>query len=69
LNPGGVKSKNEKVALVASQVSALLGLEQSWLAQCQFKVTGWGIMFICGTVLRCTDAFKPVLSLNQLQQI
>jgi len=21
-------------------------LEQGWLAQCQFKVTGWGIMFI-----------------------
>jgi len=24
------------------------GLEQSWLAQCQLKVTGWAIMFICG---------------------
>jgi len=23
------------------------------LAQCQFKVTGWVIMFICGMVLRC----------------
>jgi len=32
------------------------------LAQCQFKVTGWGIMFICGIVLRCTDTqtrFEP----------
>jgi len=24
------------------------GLEQGWLAQSQFKVTGRGIMFICG---------------------
>jgi len=23
------------------------------LAQSQFKVTGWGVMFICGMVLRC----------------
>jgi len=23
------------------------------LVQCKFKVTGWGIMFICGMVLRC----------------
>jgi len=27
------------------------GQEQDWLAQCQFKMTGWGIMFICGMVL------------------
>jgi len=36
------------------------------LTQCQFEVTGWGIMFICGMVLRCA---KPGLSLDQLQQI
>jgi len=28
------------------------GLEQGWLEHCQFKVTGWGIMFICDMVLR-----------------
>jgi len=38
------------------------------LAQCQFKVTGWGIMFICGMVL-CAGTLKPGLSLDQLQQI
>jgi len=31
------------------------------LAQCQFSVTGWGIMFICGMVLRCADTFKTRL--------
>jgi len=25
-------------------------IEQCWLAQFQYKVTGWGIMFICGMV-------------------
>jgi len=29
------------------------GLEQDWLAQCRFKVTGWRIMFICDIVFRC----------------
>jgi len=45
------------------------GLEQGWLAQCQFKVTGWGIMFICGMVFWCSGTVKPGLSLDQLQQI
>jgi len=45
------------------------GLEQGWLAQCQYKVTEWGIMFICGMVLRCAGNLKPGLSLDQLQQI
>jgi len=44
-------------------------LEQGWLAQCQFNVTGWGMMFICGMVLWCAGALKPGLSLDQLQQI
>jgi len=39
------------------------------LAQCQFKVTGWGIMFICGMVLRFSGTLKPGLTLDQLQQI
>jgi len=32
-------------------VFTIKGLEQGWLVQCQFKVTGWDIMFICGMVL------------------
>jgi len=32
--------------------------EQGWLAQCQYKVTGWGNMFICGMVLRCAGTLK-----------
>jgi len=36
-------------------------LEQGWLAQCQFKVTGWGIMLICGMVLWCVGTLKPWL--------
>jgi len=39
------------------------------LAQCQFKVTGWGIMFICGIALQCAGKLnKPGLSLDQIQQ-
>jgi len=45
------------------------GLEQGWLAKCQFKVTGWGFMFTCGMVLRCALTLKPGLRLNQSQQI
>jgi len=33
------------------------------LAQCQFKVIGWDIMFICGMVFRCAGTIKPSLSL------
>jgi len=29
------------------------------LVYCQFKVTGWAIMFICGMVLRSTGTLKP----------
>jgi len=36
---------------------------------CQFKVTGWGIMFICGMVLERAGTLKPGLSLDQLRQI
>jgi len=39
------------------------------LAQYQFKVTGWDIMFICGMVLQCAGTIKPGLSLDQSQQI
>jgi len=39
------------------------------LSQCQFNVTGWGIMFICGMVLRCAGTLKPGSSLDHLQQI
>jgi len=39
-------------------------LEQGWLAQCQFKVTGWGVMFICGMVLQCPGTLRPGFSLD-----
>jgi len=42
------------------------GLEQCWLAPCQFEVKGWGIMFICGMVLVCAGILKPGLSLDQI---
>jgi len=46
------------------------GDEQGWLAHCQIKVNGWGIMFICGMVLLCADKLKSSdFSLDQLQQI
>jgi len=45
------------------------GLEHGWLARCQHKVTGWGIMFICGMVLQCAGTVEPGLSVDQLQQI
>jgi len=35
-------------------------------AQCQFKVTGWGIVFICGMVFQCFGTtLNPGLSLDQ----
>jgi len=33
-------------------------------AQCQYKVTGWGIIFIWGMVLWCAGILKPGLSLD-----
>jgi len=42
--------------LLPSLAFTIKGLEQGWLAQCQFNVTGWGIMFICGMVLRCAES-------------
>jgi len=54
LNPGRVKSKTENWHLLLPWLAfTIKGLEQDWLAQRQFKVTGWGIVFICGMVLRC----------------
>jgi len=47
-------------------VFTIKGLEQGWLVQCQFKVTGWGIMFICGMVLRWCWYIKTRLELDQL---
>jgi len=48
-NPLSGQVKHLKMTPAASIIK---GLEQVWLAQCQFKVTRWGIMFICGMVLR-----------------
>jgi len=51
-------------------VFTIYGLEQGWLAQCQFKVTAWlGIMFVCSMVLWCAATLKSGLNLYQLQQI
>jgi len=44
-------------------------VELDWFVQCQLKVTGWGIMLICGMVLQYDGTLKPSLSLDQLQQI
>jgi len=35
-----------------------------WLTQCQFKVTGWRIMFIWGMLFRCAGNLKSDLSLD-----
>jgi len=37
------------------------GLEQGWSTRCQFKVTGWGIQFICGMILGACWHFKTRL--------
>jgi len=44
--------------LLPSLSFTIKGLEQGLLAQRQFKVTGWGIMFICGIELRCAGNLK-----------
>jgi len=38
----------------------IYGLEQDWLSQCQYKMTGWGIIFICGMVYGCPGTLNPV---------
>jgi len=30
-----------------------------WLIQCQYNVTGWGIMSICGAVLLLAGKLNP----------
>jgi len=52
--------------LLASTINCIV---QGWLVPCQFKVTGWDIMFICGMVLRGAGTLKPGLGMDQLQQI
>jgi len=42
---------------------------QGWLAQCQFKLTEWNIMFICGMVPRCAVTLKAGLNRVLLQQM
>jgi len=54
-----VKSKTEKLAPATSLVSVHhLRPRVGWLIQCQFNVTVWGIMLICGMVLQRTDTLK-----------
>jgi len=36
------------------------GPEEDWLAHCQHKVTGWGIMLICSMVLHCAGTLACV---------
>jgi len=51
--PVGSRQRLKNCHLLPPWLSfTVLGLEQCWLAQYQFNVTGWGIMFICGMVLR-----------------
>jgi len=40
-------------------------MEQGWLAQCQYKVAGCGIMFICGMVLWCADTLNLGLGVHR----
>jgi len=51
-NFGCVKSKTEQLAAAASLVTVhhLRPIEQVWLTQYQFNVTGSGVMFICDMV-------------------
>jgi len=58
-NVEGLKAKTKELSDLEVHVG------QDWLTQCQYKVTGWGIMFICGMVFWCAGT----LSLDQLQQI
>jgi len=37
---------------------AIKGLEECWLAQCQFNVTWWGIVFICRMLYLYTGYIK-----------
>jgi len=53
-NSGLVKSKTKKIATLVS-----VHLEQGWLAQCKFKMTECGIMFICDMVLRVVVLENP----------
>jgi len=64
----GSSQRLKKYAPAASLVSVhhLRPIEQGWLAQCLSKVPGWGIMFICGMVLRCAGTINAGLSLDQL---
>jgi len=66
----GSSQRLKKWHLLLPQLAfTIKGLEQGGLAQCQFKMTGWGIMFIYGMVLQCDGTITLGLSLDQLQQI
>jgi len=55
--PSQFKSNTEKLAPVAFTIK---GLDQGWMAQHQFAVTGWGIMFICSMILKTQLEYAPV---------
>jgi len=45
------------------------GLEQDWLAQCQYNVTGWGITFICDMFTSIGWHIKSWFEAAPVQQI
>jgi len=48
-NLGWVKSKTDKWHMLLFWLALIIkGLEQGWCAHCQFNVTRWGTMFVCG---------------------
>jgi len=61
------KSKTEKLAPFASLVGVHHLRSRTGLAGPEFKVIVWGIVFICGMVLRCAGKRNPIL--DYLQQI
>jgi len=55
----GYPSETENLHLLLPWLTfTIKGLEQDWLAQCQYNVTVWGIIYIHGMVLWCAGTFK-----------
>jgi len=48
---------------------SIKGLEQGWLAQCQFKVTGWVSYLSAAWHFSVLSQLNPELSLDESQQI
>jgi len=53
------RSKTEKMTLVTPWLKLpTSGLEQDWLAWCQYNLTVWGMMFISGMVIQWSGTLK-----------